>query len=138
MDAFSFLKCSEKIEESMRNKKTIEEKREFEKEVVTWMIKKYCRGNHKLKHNGNVPCEDCKQLIEYAVFRSDKCPFIETKTFCNNCKVHCYKPEMRAKIKEVMRYSGPRMLFSHPVMAISHVILSRREKKEVEEKNSLK
>ncbi|WP_066720208.1 nitrous oxide-stimulated promoter family protein [Clostridium sp. Marseille-P299] len=116
----------------MSKTKTIEEKRELEKEVVTWMIKKYCKGNHKAKHGGNVPCEECQQLIDYAIFRSDKCPFIETKTFCNNCRVHCYKPEMRAKIKEVMRYSGPRMLFNHPVMAINHVILSRKEKKAVE------
>lgn len=120
----------------MRNKKSIEEKRELEKEVVAWMIKKYCRGKHKSLHNGQVPCKECQQLIDYAMFRSDKCPFIETKTFCSNCKVHCYKPEMREKIKDVMRYSGPRMLFSHPVMAIRHVILSSREKQEVKRKNS--
>ena len=23
------------------------------------------------------------------------------ETFCSNCKVHCYKPEMREKIREV-------------------------------------
>ena len=60
--------------------------------------------------------------------RSDKCPFMETKTFCSNCKVHCYKPVMWEKIREVMRFSGPRMLFSHPVMAVSHVIESKKEK----------
>ena len=36
---------------------------------------------------------------------------METKTFCSNCKVHCYKPEMRKKIRAVMRFSGPRMIF---------------------------
>lgn len=118
----------------MSKKRTIEEKRELEKEVVTWMIKRYCKGKHK-RHGDNVPCEECKQLIDYAILRSDKCPFIKTKTFCSNCKVHCYKPEMRVKIKEVMRYSGPRMLFYHPFMAINHVTLCSKEKKEVE-KNS--
>jgi len=36
--------------------------------------------------------------------------------------VHCYAPEMREKIKEVMRYAGPRMLLSHPILAIAHLI----------------
>lgn len=60
--------------------------------------------------------------------RSDKCPFMEEKTFCSNCKVHCYKPEMREKIREVMRFSGPRMLLVHPAATIRHVIETRREK----------
>lgn len=25
----------------------------------------------------------------------------KSKTFCSNCKVHCYKPAMRERIKEV-------------------------------------
>ena len=70
----------------------------------------------------------------YANIVSDKCPFMETKTFCSNCKVHCYKPEMREKIREVMRYSGPRMIFHHPAAAIRHVILTKKEKKQIESK----
>ena len=27
---------------------------------------------------------------------------------------------MRTRIKEVMRYAGPRMLFRHPVLALLH------------------
>ncbi|MGN0478669.1 MAG: nitrous oxide-stimulated promoter family protein, partial [Hominenteromicrobium sp.] len=64
--------------------------------------------------------------------RSDCCPFMETKTFCSNCKVHCYKPEMREKIREVMRFSGPRMIFRHPVTAIRHVIETKKEKRRLE------
>ena len=52
---------------------------------------------------------------------------METKTFCSKCKVHCYKPDMQKKIKEVMRFSGPRMLFYHPVLALRHFIESRKE-----------
>ena len=52
----------------------------------------------------------------------DSCPFMETKTFCSKCQVHCYKKDMREKIKEVMRFSGPRMLFHHPIIAIRHLI----------------
>ncbi len=57
---------------------------------------------------------------------------METKTFCANCRVHCYKPAMREKIRAVMRFSGPRMIFHHPVAAIWHVIETKREKKRLE------
>ena len=106
--------------------RSTEEKREREKQVVSLMIRLYCNKNHK-SEKGEL-CAECAALEEYARMRSDKCPFMENKTFCSNCKVHCYKPEMREKIREVMRFSGPRMLFHHPVMAVRHVIESRREK----------
>lgn len=102
----------------------IENKREREKQLVTQMIALYCRKNH----GGKPLCKQCRELSEYACMRSDKCPFMENKTFCSNCKVHCYKPEMREKIRAVMRFSGPRMIFHHPITAIRHVIEVKREK----------
>lgn len=101
------------------------DKREREKRIVTEMIRLYCKKNH----HTNELCSDCCELAEYASMRSDRCPFMETKTFCSNCKVHCYKPEMREKIRTVMRFSGPRMIFYHPVMAVRHVIESKKEKR---------
>lgn len=106
----------------------IQKKREREKETVSLMIALYCRK----KHGGKQLCPECAKLDAYARMRSDKCPFMETKTFCSNCKVHCYTPEMREKIREVMRFSGPRMMFHHPVMAIRHVIESQKEKRKME------
>ena len=103
-------------------------KREQEKETVSLMIAIYCRKHH----GGRSLCADCAALTAYAQLRSDKCPFMDTKTFCSNCKVHCYKPDMREKIREVMRFSGPRMIFHHPVMAIRHLIESQKEKKRME------
>ena len=103
----------------------VNDKREREKKTVAFMIKLYCRKKHGTK---NGLCPECQALSDYAAQRSDRCPFMETKTFCANCKVHCYKPEMREKIREVMRFSGPRMMLYHPVMAIRHVIESKREK----------
>lgn len=112
--------------------KDIGMKREKEKETVSQMIALYCKKKHGSKQG---LCEECAALETYARLRSDKCPFMETKTFCSNCKVHCYKPEMREKIREVMRFSGPRMIFTHPVMAISHVIETKKEKRRLEEKH---
>lgn len=108
----------------------VQTKREREKTMVSEMIALYCRKNHGTKKAQL--CEDCAALEAYARLRSDKCPFMETKTFCSNCRVHCYRPEMREKIRLVMRFSGPRMLFHHPVMAIRHVIESKKEKKRLE------
>ena len=109
----------------------VQTKREQEKEMVSWMIELYCRK----KHGGKDLCAECAELTEYARTRSDKCPFMETKTFCSNCKVHCYKPDMREKIRAVMRFSGPRMLFSHPIMALHHVMATKKEKKRLEMEN---
>lgn len=107
----------------------IQTKREREKQTVSYMIALYCKKKHK---TGSGLCTECVALDAYARLRSDKCPFMETKTFCSNCKVHCYKPDMREKIREVMRFSGPRMIFVHPVMAVRHVIESKKEKKRLE------
>lgn len=98
-------------------------KKEKEKRRVEERIRLYCMKNH-----GASLCLDCQALIDYAKQRSELCPFMEEKTFCSSCKVHCYQPTMRMKIKEVMRFGGPRMLFHHPVMAISHLIEEWREK----------
>lgn len=106
-------------------------KREREKETVSLMIRLYCRKKHGMKTE---LCDKCRALSDYAIMRSDKCPFMETKTFCSNCRVHCYKPEMREKIREVMRFSGLRMTLYHPVMAVRHVIESRREKRKIGER----
>ncbi len=108
-----------------------DKKREREKKTVALMIRLYCRKKHGAK---NVLCPDCKELSEYAAMRSDKCPFMESKTFCSNCKVHCYKLDMREKIREVMRFSGPRMILYHPIMAVRHVIESKKEKRRLERK----
>jgi hypothetical protein len=108
---------------------------EREKRLIPVMIKKYCRGMHKLKHKeqkikrGEL-CEECKALTEYALFRLEKCPFKVNKGFCSFCKVHCYKPEYREEIKKVMKYSGPRMIFSHPIFALSHVVQMIKFKKQ--------
>ena len=110
----------------------MEIKREWEKRMVSQMILLYCRKNH------NTPgglCPQCRKLDDYARARSEHCPFMETKTFCSNCRVHCYRSEMREEIRKVMRFSGPRMIFYHPVAAIRHVVETKREKKRLEREN---
>lgn len=109
--------------------KDIHTKREREKAMVSEMITLYCKRRHGGK---NGLCPACAELVSYARERSDKCPFMETKTFCSNCRVHCYRPEMRERIRAVMRFSGPRMIFRHPVAAVRHVLETKKEKRRLE------
>ena len=90
---------------------------EEEKRTVEQMIRLYCR-----LHEGNATlCADCTALLEYAHSRLDRCKFSNGKSTCRLCPVHCYKPEMRDKMRAVMRFAGPRMLFYHPIDAIKHL-----------------
>lgn len=107
--------------------KEIQEKRKREIETVSSMIGIYCHGSHGTKRG--TLCEQCEKLKEYTTARTMHCPFMETKTFCSACKVHCYSKEMQEEIRKVMRYSGPRMLFVHPVLAISHVKVTMQNKR---------
>ena len=66
-------------------------------------------------------CPQCQALLDYAHKRLDHCKFGEDKPSCTRCPVHCYKPAMREHIRQVMRYSGPRMLLHDPIMAIKHL-----------------
>jgi hypothetical protein len=97
---------------------------EHEGKTVKTMIAMYCHSNHRSAGL----CTECSELEEYATKRLDNCPFRGGKTTCTRCRVHCYKPEMRERIRVVMRYSGPRMIYRHPVLAIFHTIDSRRKK----------
>ena len=95
-----------------------------ERDTLQAMIRLYCRQNH----TPDPLCKECSQIWSYAEERLEKCPFGFEKPTCQNCTVHCYKPEMRQRIKEIMRYSGPRMIWHHPVMAIQHLIHNKKNK----------
>lgn len=95
---------------------------EYEKKTVEKMIHLYCRLN---KHNKPL-CDDCRLLLEYAHARLDRCKFGNNKSTCRKCPVHCYKPDMRDRMRAVMRFSGPRMMLYHPIMAIKHLWAERK------------
>ena len=90
---------------------------EREKVTVEAMIRLYCKACHKT----DTLCGECSQLLEYAHKRLSVCQFREKKPVCGKCKVHCYEPAMRERIRQVMRFSGPRMIFRHPLLALFHL-----------------
>lgn len=90
---------------------------EREKRVVEFMIRLYC----KKKEGNESLCEDCTELLNYAHNSLNRCKFGNNKTSCKKCPIHCYKADMREKIRTVMRYSGPRMILYSPIEAIKHL-----------------
>ena len=87
----------------------VETKREKEKKSGAIMIKLYCKKKHRTKDS---LCQHCQQLSDYA--------------------------QMREKIREIMRFSGPRMIFYHPIMAIRHVMENKKEKRRINSENNVK
>ncbi|NHJ22387.1 MAG: nitrous oxide-stimulated promoter family protein [Candidatus Lokiarchaeota archaeon] len=100
---------------------------EKEHKTVKTMIQMYCKRCH---NTDSVLCQDCSDLFEYAEERLKSCRFGESKPTCDTCIIHCYKPEMREKIKIVMRYAGPRMIYTHPIMGIQHLLKKLKKKRE--------
>ena len=89
-----------------------------EKRILAVMIKIYCRK----KHRSQDLCDECRALLSYALNRLDHCRYGENKGFCNQCSSHCYNKVNQAKIRKVMGFSGPRLIFYHPIMVIRHLL----------------
>ena len=106
---------------------TVDEKRKLELKTMYQIIGIYCHNKHHTP-KGQL-CKECEQVWEYAEHRIDTCPHMETKTFCSVCKTHCYAPNYREKIREIMRYGGPRMLFVSPIQVIRHMYLEWKDKR---------
>lgn len=119
-----------------RTQSQAEDKRNLEAVVVTELIQLYCHDKHKGRSkNAKNMCSECQALDAYAQSRIRQCPFMTSKTFCSNCKVHCYDPEEREAIRQVMRYAGPRLLLKRPILVIHHLWLEFLEKRALKKEN---
>jgi len=90
-----------------------------ERKTVGKMIYIYCAAKHG---TSEALCANCAELNKYAQIKLERCRFGEDKPTCQKCMVHCYKPEMKIRIQEVMRFSGPRMILRSPVLAAKHLL----------------
>ncbi|OGS56629.1 MAG: hypothetical protein A3K60_01315 [Euryarchaeota archaeon RBG_19FT_COMBO_56_21] len=95
-----------------------------EKRTVRAMVRMYCSHHHASPSN---LCSDCDKLIKYSETRVDRCVYKQSKPTCAKCPIHCYEPLSRERMKAVMRYTGPRMLYTHPYLAIAHALDSARK-----------
>lgn len=102
-------------------------KREIQ--TIQAMISLYCSAHHpkRTKTSGSGSCAECTALLDYSIGRLSNCKHQGNKPTCGQCSIHCYRPEMQTKIREIMGYSGPRMIWKHPIMAIQHLWDSRKK-----------
>jgi hypothetical protein len=84
------------------------------------MVGIYCR-DHQHDGSGADACQSCQELLAYSHQRLDRCPYGDDKPSCKACPIHCYQPARREQMREVMRESGPTMLWRHPWLAIAHM-----------------
>ena len=92
--------------------------REFR--TMQCMVAIYC-GDHHGSGKGAI-CEGCREFLDYAGRRLEKCPYGEGKPVCAKCPIHCYKRAQREQARVIMRYAGPRMTFRHPWLALTHLL----------------
>ena len=54
-------------------------------------------------------CPDCTRLLTYGLVMRLRCPH-DPKPMCKKCETQCYHKEYKAKIREVMKFSGMYMV----------------------------
>ena len=90
--------------------------------VLAAFIGEFCAARHESQVDGEVPaelqnafrkplrlCVDCQALLDHAVKKRRLCP-LNPKPSCKKCHIHCYSKEHRARIREIMAFSGRRMI----------------------------
>lgn len=100
-----------------------------EYETIQVMMMLFCRERHQTKPQEL--CPKCHDLLTYAKAKLDKCPYQDDKPACLRCPIHCYKPDQREQIREVMRFAGPRIMRSHPIMGARHLLKGLKNKPKV-------
>ena len=85
--------------------------------TMTAMVEIFCHDHH---HPAEELCAGCRQFLDYANLRLERCHFGAEKPVCAKCPVHCYQRERREQVRTIMRYAGPRMVWRHPVLSLHH------------------
>lgn len=86
-----------------------------EYKTIEAMTQMYCKKNHS-----EGLCQNCRDFLQYAQIRLEKCPYQSLKPPCSECPVHCYQAEWRERARQIMKDSGPGMLASHPILTLLH------------------
>jgi len=87
----------------------------------------YCRSHHKDRNkerynflyqrvpvrieDGAELCQECSKLLKYAIIMRVLCP-LDPKPKCRKCPQNCFRPDRWEAMEKVMKYSGPRSLFT--------------------------
>ncbi|MEI8195580.1 MAG: nitrous oxide-stimulated promoter family protein [Phycisphaerae bacterium] len=102
--------------------------------TLTVFIEIYCRAHHEnrqpfelkgfnikeLAGHACLLCPDCSKLLAHALVKRTHCPQ-DPKPMCKHCPNHCYQTGYREKIRDVMRFSGKRLLLSGRLDYLLHL-----------------
>jgi len=101
---------------------TLKERKDLK--VLALFTAVYCKAKHGGEKLSPVPkekgleglgierfplCSECRDFLAYAFERRIRCP-LDPKPSCKHCPVHCYRPGHREKVREIMRFSGKRLI----------------------------
>ena len=99
---------------------TISKQQKKDIKLVGKFVEVYCSGKHRAAELTPVVlpaglgerhlCPECASFLAYAVARRLKCPLEAEKPTCKHCRVHCYDKLRLEKIREIMSYSGRKLM----------------------------
>lgn len=105
--------------------------------VVTRFIDVYCRHQHRDSEKSPVHlktynvagiygrpvslCAACRKLLAHAFVKRTHCPF-DPKPICKKCPDHCYAPRYARQMREVMKFSGRRLVLSGRLDYLFHLL----------------
>jgi hypothetical protein len=112
---------------------TINRRQKKDIRLIGKFVEVYCGGKHaevpRKVHQlpadaGSVTlCDDCSGFLDYAVQKRLTCPLEKNKPICKRCHVHCYGGLQREKIREIMSYSGRRIIMRGRLDYLWHYLL---------------
>lgn len=114
------------------------DKQKKDLKVLITFVSFYCKARHGIKRAEQNPpalpaelhtvlkrnihlCGECADLVAYAVEKRRRCP-LDPKPSCKKCPVHCYSKEYRARIREVMAFSGRRLIMRGRIDLLWHYL----------------
>jgi hypothetical protein len=98
-----------------------------EKRIIAKMIKIYCGKKHK----SDGLCSDCSNLLVYCENKINSCRWIKNKPNCSSCTTVCFSKENREKLRNIMRFSGPRLLYLDPAALFLWIFRKLFNKREI-------
>ena len=75
--------------------------------------------NEQIEKKPVLLCRECKRLLAYGINMRLKCPH-DPKPMCKKCESQCYKGEYKAKIREIMKFSGMHLVKRGRVHLLYH------------------
>ncbi|NUP88670.1 MAG: nitrous oxide-stimulated promoter family protein [Candidatus Sumerlaeia bacterium] len=70
-------------------------------------------------------CAGCEALLSHGIVKRLRCP-VTPKPMCKDCACQCYAPDYQARVRQVMRHSGPRMILRGRLHYLFHLRRQRR------------